>query len=656
VDLVVAETALALSGDSRRRSADPEVRIITTVLPNAKYQVPYNERVLCTPGQGPCAWQVQDSSLPAGLVFDPASGVISGTPSEAATGLLALLAYDTLSPLNSTTATLTITVDPPDLVVSVPAIPAGKVGEPFHLALSVSGALGNVSWSVVSGQFPDGVNLDATSGEIAGTPTTFGTTTALVQAQDSWGAFHTAVRTVTVTIAPASIQISTSALPAAVYHSRYEATLTATGGTGSYRWSVTAGEVPGLAVDGSGLVTGEPQCIGSFSLNVEATDTKWPGYMSSGTVSLEIVPTPFSVSIPAAPVGVIGSPYSLTASTSGQVGTVTWSLGSGQLPPGLTLNATGAISGVPTAFGVFTAVVQAHDSYSTCGTPEVTRTAERSVVIAIAPLPIAITTATLPSGHVRKPYRAVLESTGGTGDTTWSLVDGRVPDGLSLSSAGVISGRPTAAGTFSFTVQASDVGWAGNAANRTFSVTIRAREVVLYSSDANRIAGTWSLAPDETAAGGSRMWNPDKSADKIDVANPANYFEIPFQAEAGVAYHLWVRGKADKDKRVNDAVMVQFSGSVDAAAAPAYRIGTASATDVNLADCNGCHLSGWGWQDNGRSVMGPAIYFEQGGAQTIRVQVQQDGFSIDQIVLSAETFLTDAPGALKNDWTIVPRE
>jgi hypothetical protein len=183
--------------------------------------------------------------------------------------------------------------------------------------------------------------------------------------------------------------------------------------------------------------------------------------------------------------------------------------------------------------------------------------------------------------------------------------------------------------------------------------------VVLYASDANTIAGTWSLVPDVTAAGGFRVWNPNKSAGKIGgaLANPANYFEIPFQAEAGVAYHLWVRGKADKDKRKNDSVIVQFSRSVDAAAAPTYRIGTTSGTEVNLADCRRCHLSGWGWQDNGFgvNVMGPDIYFEQSGAQTIRVQVKQDGFSIDQIVLSAERFLTVAPGALKNDATIVPR-
>ena len=148
------------------------------------------------------------------------------------------------------------------------------------------------------------------------------------------------------------------------------------------------------------------------------------------------------------------------------------------------------------------------------------------------------------------------------------------------------------------------------------------------------VKGTWSLVPDATAADGSRMWNPNKSAQKIDkpLANPANYFEIPFQAEAGVAYHLWLRGKADRNKRVNDAVMVQFSGSVDKAGTPKYRLGTTSATDVNLADCNGCRdLSGWGWQDNGWgvNVMGRNIYFEQSGAQTIRVQVKQDEVFLD---------------------------
>src|SRR5206468_4501200 len=117
-----------------------------------------------------------------------------------------------------------------------------------------------------------------------------------------------------------------AALPAAIYRSRYEAALSATGGTGSYKWSVAPGEVPpGLLVDASGSITGEPQCIGSFAMNVQATDAKWPGYATTQTAALDIVAPPFSVSLPIVPPGVIGSPFSLSASATGQVGTVTWS-------------------------------------------------------------------------------------------------------------------------------------------------------------------------------------------------------------------------------------------------------------------------------------------------------------------------------------------
>src|SRR5207302_2604098 len=137
------------------------------------------------------------------------------------------------------------------------------------------------------------------------------------------------------------------------------------------------------------------------------------------------------------------------------------------------------------------------------------------------------------------------------------------------------------------------------------------------------------------------------------LAAPTNYFEVTFQAEAGVAYHLWMRGKAASNSPYNDSVFVQFAGSVDANGQPVYRIGTTSDADWNLEDCSGCGLSGWGWQDNGWgvNVMGPDIYFATTGTQTIRVQTREDGISFDQIVLSAAKYKTAAPGSLKNDTT-----
>ncbi|MEJ7709163.1 MAG: endonuclease/exonuclease/phosphatase family protein [Pyrinomonadaceae bacterium] len=118
---------------------------------------------------------------------------------------------------------------------------------------------------------------------------------------------------------------------------------------------------------------------------------------------------------------------------------------------------------------------------------------------------------------------------------------------------------------------------------------------------------------------------------------------------------MWARIKAENDFWGNDSVHVQFSDSVDASGSPSYQIGTSSATSVILEDCRRCGLSGWGWQDNGWAGMGPAIYFAQAGQQTIRIQSREDGISIDQIVLSPQNFFDTAPGSLKDDTTILPK-
>ena len=101
-------------------------------------------------------------------------------------------------------------------------------------------------------------------------------------------------------------------------------------------------------------------------------------------------------------------------------------------------------------------------------------------------------------------------------------------------------------------------------------------EVVLYAKNASVIAGTWQIVADPQAAGGARLWNPDAAVAKLPaaLAAPANYFELTFNAEAGRAYRLWMRGRAENDAWANDSVYVQFSGSVTATGVPVNRIGT----------------------------------------------------------------------------------
>ena len=153
--------------------------------------------------------------------------------------------------------------------------------------------------------------------------------------------------------------------------------------------------------------------------------------------------------------------------------------------------------------------------------------------------------------------------------------------------------------------------------------------------------------------------HPDANGAKLSapLAQPTHYFELAFTAQAGTPYRLWVRSRADKNYWGNDSAFVQFDGAVTASGAPAFRIGTTSATPVNLEECSGCGLSGWGWEDNGwgRGVLGPPIVFQTSGPQRLRIQSREDGLSIDQVVLSPERYLTNAPGAIKNDSTILIR-
>jgi hypothetical protein len=184
-----------------------------------------------------------------------------------------------------------------------------------------------------------------------------------------------------------------------------------------------------------------------------------------------------------------------------------------------------------------------------------------------------------------------------------------------------------------------------------------AADVILWAAGATIRGSAWTVVSDSTAAGGSRVANADARAPKstAPLASPASYFELSFNADARTAYRLWIRGKAQGNSYLNDSAYVQFSDSVTSSGAATWRIGTTSAIAYVLEDASGAGVSGWGWQDNayGAGALGPPVYFQSTGTHRIRIQVREDGLSIDQIVLSPATYLNTSPGATKNDTTIL---
>ncbi len=139
---------------------------------------------------------------------------------------------------------------------------------------------------------------------------------------------------------------------------------------GAGRWTLSAGTLPpGMSLDpATGAITGQPTALGSYrglkltvrdSQNAEATSQEF---------AIEVTRLPIAVTVPATVPAVRGQPLTVTA-TSNAVGTATWSLREGTLPPGMALDAsTGSIAGAPTAVGTYGGLVAAvRDSTGTTG-------------------------------------------------------------------------------------------------------------------------------------------------------------------------------------------------------------------------------------------------------------------------------------------------
>lgn len=196
---------------------------------------------------------------------------------------------------------------------------------------------------------------------------------------------------------------------------------------------------------------------GSFTASVTATQAPFSFVPNPATVSVTAVQVqPVVIGAGTPPNGTQTLPYGpFTFSASGGIGApFTWSVTGGALPAGLTLSPAGVLSGTPTAAGTFTATLRA-----TSGPVVLNAFAETSVTIVIATPPTDIVTTTLPAAQRGLAYSTTLAATGGNGSYVWGLDSGTLPDGLTLSPAGVISGTPTpTSATSSFTVRATSDG------------------------------------------------------------------------------------------------------------------------------------------------------------------------------------------------------
>jgi Putative Ig domain len=341
----------------------------------------------------------------------------------------------------------------------------------FTAAVQNDSTNAGVTWTVsgtgCTGSACGALSSSTTTGVMYTAPATVGTAfTVTVTATSVTDTSLSATASLSVPVNPA---ISTAAgdLAGGMVGMAYSVTLAAAGGIAPYTWTVTSGALPaGLSLNGStGAITGTPTAAGSPSFTVTLTDTGSPALTATATFSIAIAAAPaivFSTTTLAG--GTVGTAYAATVAATGGAGTLTYVLGSGTLPAGLSLSRAGAITGTPIAAGTSMVTVKATDAYGDTGT-----SGSFSIVVVN---PLTVTTMSLPKGAVGTAYSATLAASGGTGmGYTWTLTSGNLSTvGLSLSSAGVISGATPILGSVSFTVTVTDSG--RNTATETIALTV----------------------------------------------------------------------------------------------------------------------------------------------------------------------------------------
>ena len=152
------------------------------------------------------------------------------------------------------------------------SLPSGVAGIAYSQTVPVAGGVAPYSFAVATGTLPTGLSL-APTGMISGTPATNQQTTVTIQVADSQTPHQSVSQSFVMKISP-DPSVTTAVLPNGIVSTSYSASLTASGGTAPYTWSVSSGTLPaGLKLSAAGALSGVPTAVGSATFTVTVQDS-----------------------------------------------------------------------------------------------------------------------------------------------------------------------------------------------------------------------------------------------------------------------------------------------------------------------------------------------------------------------------------------------
>jgi hypothetical protein len=344
------------------------------VCPSGQVGQPYTLQLRALGGCDLYRWEIPNGSIPAGLTMS-SSGLITGTPTSVADTSPWLTVHDLLPSEggypwcggdNHSERQFVFHVSP-GLSIQNQSVPGATIGQPYSLTLTalsvtntnpVQGSSAAATWTVQSGNLPAGVTLSS-QGQLSGTPTTEGSYQFVVRAQ-AGGVSDTETETLVVR---QPLVVSSPFQKGAVKSEvgvPYTAEQTATGGNGTFTWTLASGSLPiGVALAPSGALSGTPAAPGRFAFGLRVTDGEGRVMTVNGTL---VVASKLTITTLKLKPAKAGRAYRAAISRSGGVAPTVWTV-RGKLPKNVKLAAKlGVFLGTPTTAGKFRVTVQAVDA------------------------------------------------------------------------------------------------------------------------------------------------------------------------------------------------------------------------------------------------------------------------------------------------------